>query len=299
MRQNTMNQVSTINNVYDVVNSQEITFNSTVSDPSITFKKEAQFACQLLEQSDYLSKAAWANQTSLIACVHNVASIGISLNPALKHAYLVPRKKAVCLDVSYRGLMHLAQSLGSILWVKAELVYSNDSFRSVGVDQPPEHLFNTFASEADRGNIVGGYCTAKLPNGDYLTNTMSIEEITKIAESSESYSSSYSPWKKWFGEMARKTLVKRGSKYWPTTDRLSAAIEYLNTEGGEGLAAISYPKRQQAAIEVIDGNPHETLYTMVKGQPREKIVNWLGVEKITDLTADQAQEFITSLRASQ
>ncbi len=35
--------------------------------------------------------------------------------------------------------------------------------------------------------------------------------------------------------MARKTVVKRASKYWPTVDRLNNAIHLLNTDNNEGL----------------------------------------------------------------
>ncbi|MNR21869.1 recombination and repair protein RecT [compost metagenome] len=45
-----------------------------------------------------------------------------------------------------------------------------------------------------------------------------------------------SPWKTDYGEMAKKTVVKRAYKYWPKNDRLSEAIHHLNTDGGEGLA---------------------------------------------------------------
>jgi recombination protein RecT len=37
-----------------------------------------------------------------------VAAIGITLNPASKLAYLVPRDGMVCLDISYMGLLHRA-----------------------------------------------------------------------------------------------------------------------------------------------------------------------------------------------
>ena len=46
----------------------------------------------------------------------NVVAIGITLNPASKLAYLVSRDGMICLDTSYMGLHHLAQSAGSIKW---------------------------------------------------------------------------------------------------------------------------------------------------------------------------------------
>ena len=35
--------------------------------------------------------------------------------------------------------------------------------------------------------------------------------------------------------MIKKTVVKRAYKYWPKVERLAAAIEYQNTQAGEGV----------------------------------------------------------------
>jgi recombination protein RecT len=89
------------------------------SDKSIEFDREAGFALQILQGSDYLRSIALSNRESLYAAITNVAAIGVSLNPAEKLAYLVPRKKAVCLDISYMGLLDIAQSAGAIRWGQA------------------------------------------------------------------------------------------------------------------------------------------------------------------------------------
>jgi recombination protein RecT len=43
-------------------------------------------------------------------------------------AYLVPRDGKVCLDISYMGMMHLAQQCGAIQWGQAVLVREGDQF---------------------------------------------------------------------------------------------------------------------------------------------------------------------------
>ena len=105
-----------MSNLVEYINEQEGLFLPVISDESVTWCKEKQFAIQALSSNDYLAKVAEGNRTSLQNAIINIASIGISLNPALKHAYLVPRKGGVCLDISYMGLLHLAQSSGVILW---------------------------------------------------------------------------------------------------------------------------------------------------------------------------------------
>ncbi len=85
----------------------------------------------------------------------------------------MPRKGGVCLDLSYMGLLHLAQSSGVILWGQCKIVRANDTYQNAGLSKEPNHLSNTFG---DRGEIVGAYCTVKTIDGDYLTEEMSIKK---------------------------------------------------------------------------------------------------------------------------
>ena len=79
-------------------------FNSVLVDKSINFEREAGFALQLLEINDYALKIAMGNRQSVVNAITNIAAIGISLNPAKKQAYLVPRDNKICLDISWMGL---------------------------------------------------------------------------------------------------------------------------------------------------------------------------------------------------
>lgn len=211
------------------IEQQKELFIPVLADERISWEKEKQFAIQAFQGNKFLLDTAQKNQASLQNAIINVASIGISLNPASKHAYLVPRDNKVCLDISYMGLMHLAMSTGSILWGQAKLVRSNDTYENLGLDKAPKHTYNPFG---DRGNVIGAYCTVKTCHGDYLTDEMSLEEIVKIQNSSKAKNG---PWKTYWDEMARKTVVKRASKYWPAVDRLNNAIHLLNTDNNEGL----------------------------------------------------------------
>jgi len=245
--------MSAIQTISNFVYGAEDSFQSVLVDRSINFEREAGFAIQVLTASDYIAKLAAGDRQSVVNAVTNIAAIGISLNPAKKQAYLVPRKGKICLDISYMGLIDLAVQAGSILWAQADLVYASDAFTLNGFDRPPTHSYNPFSRE--RGEMVGAYVVVKTPSVDYLTDCMSREEIDAIKNRSESVKAGKSsPWDTDYGEMAKKTVVKRAYKYWPKSDRLDQAIHHLNTEGGEGLAA-AQPARA-AAIDpqpIIDG----------------------------------------------
>lgn len=229
------------------------TFDAALVDRSISFEREAGFAVQQISSKDYTLKCAMGNRQSVVDAVVNIAAIGISLNPAKKQAYLVPRDGRICLDISYMGLMDLAQATGSVKWAQAALVHETDTFALNGLDKPPTHVFNPFAK--DRGPVVGVYVTVKTALDDYLTHTMTIEDAFAIRDRSAAWKSSKSgPWKTDEGEMVKKTCVKQAYKYWPKTERLETAIHHLNMEAGEGLAVLAEaPKLSAPVISATSG----------------------------------------------
>lgn len=224
-------------------------FANVLTDRSINFDREAGFAVQILGANDFAMGIATKNRQSVIDAVTNIAAIGISLNPAKKQAYLVPRGGKICLDISYMGLLDLAIASGSLIWGQAELVKESDAFALNGFDKPPTHVFSPFSK--DRGEIVGVYVVVKTSGGDYLTTTMTIDECNDIRDRSEAWKRNKSgPWKTDPGEMVKKTVIKRASKLWPKTDRLDHAIHHLNTDGGEGLELNAPPAKPADWIDV-------------------------------------------------
>jgi recombination protein RecT len=230
-----MSNIATIKNE---IYALKETFQTRLTNQSLNFEVEAGFAVQQLESNDYLLGIAMSNQQSVINAVTNVAAIGVSLNPARKQAYLVPRDKKVCLDISYIGLVDLATQSGSIVWAKSELVYEKDHFQMGEPGTKPDHKFNPFAQE--RGNVIGAYVVVKTPSGEFLCDAMSIREIFDIRDRSSAWKAWISkkascPWVTDEGEMCKKTVIKRASKMWPKNERLNMAIQHLNVELDEGI----------------------------------------------------------------
>ena len=233
-----------------LIQGNETLFNQSLSCNNVEWKKESQFAIQLLQANDFLASIAMQNQASMQNAIINVAACGISLNPALKHAYLVPRKGGggkmqVCLDISYMGLLNIAMDSGVILWGQAKLVYEKDAYENVGIDKAPNHKADPFR---DRGQLIGVYCTVKTVDGDFLTEEMSVDEVNNIRERSQAFKSNSGPWITDYTEMVRKTVVKRAYKYWPKCERLSEAVQSLN-DSGEGFA--------EGFNDIVDITPNE------------------------------------------
>lgn len=203
-------------------------FNKQSFGQAMNFDEEAGHAVEILMKNKFSIKTAQENPQSVRRAVVKIAAIGLTLNPALSYAYLVPRDGQICLDISYKGLVKLATDSGAIKWAKAELVRENDSFTFKGLASMPEHEMNPFT---ERGKIVGVYCIAKTADGDILTDVMSMDDIKEVQSTSKAGNG---PWKTFFGEMAKKTIIKRAQKQWPkgNDNRLENAIKHLNEHEG-------------------------------------------------------------------
>jgi len=215
---------------------------------NLNWAAETLFAMQVIEKSKYLQQCSLP---SIKNAVINIASIGLTLNPAEKLAYLIPRKRSykdgnqwvevweACLDISYRGLIKIATDSGSIRWAKAMLVHEGEEFIWNGVDEKPTHnIANPFGrDEDDEAKLIGGYSLAKTSDGDYLCEMMSEKDIIKIRDSSDAYKfgkeGKRGPWESNFGQMVKKTLLRRGSVSWPISERFTHAEGLLNVHQGQ------------------------------------------------------------------
>lgn len=200
----------------------------------LNYARESIFAGQLLTKNEFSTRVANQNPRSVQLAMLNVASTGLTLNPALGFAYLVPRDGVILLDISYKGLLKIATDSGAILWGRADVVHEHDQFTYHGPAKEPEIVADPFG---ERGDIIGVYCIAKTRDGDILTEVMTLKEIETVRGKSDLYQKKQSgPWVEFFAQMCKKACIKRAAKTWPNTGhsgKLFEAIEIANaSEGG-------------------------------------------------------------------
>jgi recombination protein RecT len=290
----------------------------------IDYQSEAMFAMQSIENNEKLQKC---HPDSIRNSVINVASIGLSLNPAKKQAYLVPRGGLAVLDISYIGLVRLATDSKGIKYVCADVVRLNDKFMFNGKDEKPEHSFDPFASDSDRGEIRGVYCYAKLQDGEYLTEVMSKKQIEDVRMASTAPNSP--AWKNWYDEMSKKAVIKRAQKLWPQTDgRLQEAIQILNEHEGlkdvnETGHDITMPQRaskgnaiegscetvdpesgevqeQEPAVQSISPGQQKVLTAKLKTLEvdESELLTEFSIDTLADLPADKINEALKWVEGS-
>lgn len=217
----------------------------------VNWKAEASFAKQAFQKNTLLQQCT---PDSILNAVINVGAIGLSLSPAEKYAYLVPRGRKIndvlvqeChLDIGYQGLIKLATDTGNCDYVRADIVRESDVFVYRGPAAAPEISIDPFCM--DRGEIKGCYAIAKLASGDTLCEIMTQEEIAATEASSKARNG---PWKGPFrSEMIKKSVLKRLCKTIPRTDnsgRLHEAIHIVNEH--EGVEIESAPPEPTYTVD--------------------------------------------------
>jgi recombination protein RecT len=118
------------------------------------------------------------------------------------------------------GLIKRMRNSGEMASVATYVVHENDAFEyELGDDPKIEHR----PALSNRGKPVAAYAIIKLTNGEILREVMSLEEIEAVR--SVSRAKDKGPWVDWWGEMARKTVLRRCSKRAPGSSDLDELMK--------------------------------------------------------------------------
>ena len=206
----------------------------------ITPERFTRMALSALNTTPKLSECS---QMSFLSALMNSAQLGLEPNTPLGQAYLIPynnKGKLECqFQIGYKGLLELAYRNPQMQVIQAQEVYENDFFAyELGLNPQLVHR----PALKDRGEVRCFYGVFKLTNGGYGFEVMSKEEMDQYArEYSQSFDSSYSPWKNNYNEMAKKTVIKKVLKYAPLKTDFRKALstdETIKTELCEDMSEV-------------------------------------------------------------
>lgn len=201
--------------------------------PQETFVKEANFAMQIIQSNP----KGWqtVDLMTIRSAVENIAFTGLTLNPAMKLAYLIPRKGKAVLDPSYMGLTKILTDSGSVKKVAAVVVYDDEEFEynaSTRMVVKHEQKYAQTEKEHMARKVIGAYSCATLTDGSLDYEFMPGWELEKIKSKSDGANSQYSPWQEsnWADEMRKKTVIKRHYKYLPKSEQVSKIVDLDNQQ---------------------------------------------------------------------
>jgi recombination protein RecT len=119
------------------------------------------------------------------------------------------------------GVLKKVRNSGELSSISTQVVHKNDHFDYQLGDQ--EYIDHKPAL-ANRGDVVAAYAIAKLKDGSTMREIMGRDEIERVRSVSKSKDNKYGPWVQWYGEMARKTVLRRLSKRLPMSTDLERVM---------------------------------------------------------------------------
>lgn len=196
--------------------------------------------------------AVRADRNSLFGACVRLAQDGL-LPDGREAAIVMFGDKAQAMPMIAGVLKKIRQS-GDVSKVSAQVVYENDEFVwRLGFDEDVTHV--PPALDQPRGKPIGAYATAVLKDGARLLEVMSLEEIEKVRAVSRAKGNG--PWVSWWGEMARKTVMRRLSKRLPMSTDIEADFERDDTLPPEPVLVQEHPASRLDALEAHVLSPED------------------------------------------
>lgn len=158
-------------------------------------------------------------QTSLFKCLLDLSAAG--LEPDGRRAYLIPYGQECTLILSYMGMIELVRRSGDVASIRSELVCENDEF-----SWENGKVSHKVDWRKPRGEMQAVYAEAVLKSGETQTATLTKDEVDAIRKRSRSGSSG--PWVTDYGEMAKKTSLRRLCKLLPLSSEIAEHIDKDN-----------------------------------------------------------------------
>lgn len=262
-----------------------------------------------------------ADRASLITACMKAAQDG--LLPDGREAALVIFNNRVKVDNGWQtvkvcqympmayGLRKKITQSGEVVSLQTGLVYRAELeagafIYEVGMDPPIRHrpLLDLPEEELSDDNIVAAYSIARMKDGSVSAEVMRRGEINKVRQASKTGALGRSdfkgkpieakgPWVDWFGEMARKTVMRRHSKTLPMSGDLIIDVEGRDIEAAESAvrllasvepaAPVSLPGRDELATgETVDA---ETGEVIERSQDPDEARDSRGMTEVDEETA--------------
>lgn len=164
---------------------------------------------------------------SIVRSVMQGAELGLEAGGLLGEGYLVPffnkhtKQKEAQFIPGYRGLVKLARQSGEVASVEARAVFEGDFFEyEYGFEQKLKHV----PAEENPGRVLRFvYVIFRFKEAHWAPyfDVMSRDEVEAVRKRSQASSG---PWDTDYAEMAKKTVVRRGSKMFPLATERAAAF---------------------------------------------------------------------------
>lgn len=236
------------------------------------------------KQSDKLLKCT---SQSLVRAFLQAAEQGIPVDGKL--GYLVPYGDQATFMASYVGLLAVARRHALITDGYARLVRERDHFDLSMIDGVWRCEFRPFIG-TDPGVVIGAFAVLLFPGKRSNVEFMNVEEIEAVRRRSKAANNG--PWVTDWGEMAKKTVIRRVIKTYvddpevlallDSDDRDHGIIDGEASEPPQKIGARKAAPLRLEASEPVSEPPHEDRREPEPPEAPEFVDRFLGCRNDTE-----------------
>jgi recombination protein RecT len=202
-------------------------------------------------------KLAECDPGTLLVALMTATQLGLEPNTPLGHGYVIPvwNSKRGMTEAQFwpgwRGLVHLAEQTGVIKGMRSRIVREKDFWEYEDTHEGERWKFAP--ADGERGKPRRVFAVAE--RGKDIRpqiEVMGIEEVVEIMKASPGKGDS-GPWMTHFGEMVRKTAIKRLAKQLPlsTEDDTSDPERPLQAPADRFVRALQVDNDHDGTIEAM------------------------------------------------
>ena len=220
----------------------------TQSDDERLLTNSLYYLNEETKKNKQLGSAIQANPVKFAIYLKNLITLGVDISQ--RQAYFLPYGNEITSVLDYKTLMALIKKHTNVKSIDAQLVYESEVFH-VEQGKVVEHRQNPFASKEEKGALVGAYSVFTLEDNSRDYYFASLEEINKVKECSKSASSQYSPWTTWYDEMVKKTVIRKGMKFYPMILDNEQRVALDSVDNDVDFNMNKQPARQNVEIKDV------------------------------------------------
>lgn len=210
------------------------------------------------------------------------------LNPMKKQGYFIVYGNRLTFQRSYFGTMAVTKRVTGAKSIDAAVIYEGDD---VEYEMKNGRVTNLVHKQKfgniDKEKIVGAYCIISLPDDEFYTELMTIDELRKAwskaqfwgkDQEKEKAGSTHDEFKQ---EMAKKTVINRAcKKFLNSSDDSSLVMQHFNgSDDRHEDAQLQAEIEENANKEIIDITPQEETVPVIDHHQEPEIVQAENVEQ--------------------
>ena len=194
--------------IYELCNTRREKLLPFLNNNTLQFEKLARSFAWEINTND---KLKCCSKLSMINAFYKCCEYGLDPASSIGHAWLIPYKGTVDLQIGYRGWLKLLFNSPLVANVYSYPVYENDEFSyELGMNPNIKHIPSKEPKELEK--LIATYGVVKLKNGEAQIRVCFKDEIEESKAASRGSHKPDSPWRNHYEAMALVVPIRKMGK---------------------------------------------------------------------------------------